>query len=514
MTGPMEEGTITHHLPVDRDVYEEALGRSIPIEQDRVTVDDTGYSRTVGNVLGPDYLDNTLIIFNKSQLQRTTYDTYRVDEIVLEMVDRYEAVEGFLDDYGPIGVTYDIRMLTEFASMDEFLVQARYDPDHSSDAFSREWELQYDLGTLNQDDLRDADRIASLLDRAESSEEELAREVWWPVWERMADTLLIPGHDSSTFLFHTDAPYAIVFGSEENPFSDRTDGYWKEQTGTDLVEHLQEQELVEIDETEALRVMDQMAGHSLDSIEQEYARDNTRYGNLQRLLTVFSLDPEDHVTPEFHALAEMMAENDVSLETRADEAKLRAITSQDPFYRNLLHTLAATKDRDHIWRHGRYEADIDDLKMAYFDWRERRKHGVDRIPEGYGAETVQEFCDEVPLRGRDGIFLSALINEMVEDEIVLGDMSGVRFIGSRLSDKHVTIDGNAGEWLGAYLEGGVIEVLGDATRMVGTNSTGGEIYLHGGGRPYYDDSQVGATVYRKKKLRSLVSRDDRWKRVR
>jgi len=59
------------------------------------------------------------------------------------------------------------------------------------------------------------------------------------------------------------------------------------------------------------------------------------------------------------------------------------------------------------------------------------------------------------------------------------DCYGQRFIGSGMSDKHITINGTPGNALGAYLDGGIIQINGNAQDAVGDTMNDGEIIIHG-----------------------------------
>jgi formylmethanofuran dehydrogenase subunit C len=66
------------------------------------------------------------------------------------------------------------------------------------------------------------------------------------------------------------------------------------------------------------------------------------------------------------------------------------------------------------------------------------------------------------------------------DEIELrGDLSKVKWIGSKMTRGHIRIVGTAGMHLGASMAGGTIEVTGNASDWVGGEMTGGKIHIHG-----------------------------------
>ncbi len=66
-----------------------------------------------------------------------------------------------------------------------------------------------------------------------------------------------------------------------------------------------------------------------------------------------------------------------------------------------------------------------------------------------------------------------------EKEILIENCTGQRYIGSGMSDKHVTIHGVPGNDLGSYLNGGTITVNGNAQDATGDTMNEGAIIIHG-----------------------------------
>ena len=60
-----------------------------------------------------------------------------------------------------------------------------------------------------------------------------------------------------------------------------------------------------------------------------------------------------------------------------------------------------------------------------------------------------------------------------------GDLSGVHWIGARMSEGHIHVLGNAGRHLGSEMTGGEIQVDGDAGDWSGGEMHGGLIRVHG-----------------------------------
>ena len=61
----------------------------------------------------------------------------------------------------------------------------------------------------------------------------------------------------------------------------------------------------------------------------------------------------------------------------------------------------------------------------------------------------------------------------------LGDLAGVHWIGTKMSNGQITIEGNVGRHVGSEMSGGRIDVNGDASDWVGAEMKGGLIHVHG-----------------------------------
>lgn len=75
--------------------------------------------------------------------------------------------------------------------------------------------------------------------------------------------------------------------------------------------------------------------------------------------------------------------------------------------------------------------------------------------------------------------LNRLIRESEDNQIVIDNCLGQRYIGDGLSDTAITVNGTPGNALGAYLNGAVIEVFGNAQDAAGDTMNDGEIIIHG-----------------------------------
>lgn len=75
--------------------------------------------------------------------------------------------------------------------------------------------------------------------------------------------------------------------------------------------------------------------------------------------------------------------------------------------------------------------------------------------------------------------LNAKIKGCKENEIVLNNVLGQRYIGSGVTGKHIVINGIPGNALGAYLDGCDIEVNGNAQDALGDTMNSGSIIVNG-----------------------------------
>ncbi len=112
-----------------------------------------------------------------------------------------------------------------------------------------------------------------------------------------------------------------------------------------------------------------------------------------------------------------------------------------------------------------------------------------------------------PLRGEmeaymnitAGLLHFQLLNEQVrateDTEVVIENCLGQRYIGSGLSDKHITINGVPGNALGAYLNGAVIEVNGNAQDATGDTMNEGKIIIHGSSGDATGYAMRGGRIY-------------------
>ncbi|MEG6571043.1 glutamate synthase [[Clostridium] cellulosi] len=81
--------------------------------------------------------------------------------------------------------------------------------------------------------------------------------------------------------------------------------------------------------------------------------------------------------------------------------------------------------------------------------------------------------------GKHFKILNDEIRAAVEQEIVIDNCEGQRYIGAGMSGKNITINGVPGNDLGCYLDGGSITVKGNAQDATGDTMNDGEIVIHG-----------------------------------
>ena len=66
-----------------------------------------------------------------------------------------------------------------------------------------------------------------------------------------------------------------------------------------------------------------------------------------------------------------------------------------------------------------------------------------------------------------------------EEVRFVGDLSGVHWIGTKMSSGRLVIDGDVGRHLGSEMTGGEIEVKGNASDWVGAEMKGGRVHVKG-----------------------------------
>ena len=133
----------------------------------------------------------------------------------------------------------------------------------------------------------------------------------------------------------------------------------------------------------------------------------------------------------------------------------------------------------------------------------------DVIPENFVDKSIDEIGSSKIFHGNREVTLADFfqMEGSAEDETIIfeGDLSGVHWVGAKMSrgeiivrgdcGRHVgsemnggsiRVEGNTGDWLGAELQKGAIEVTGNAGHLVGAayrgsvrGMTGGLIMVHG-----------------------------------
>lgn len=85
------------------------------------------------------------------------------------------------------------------------------------------------------------------------------------------------------------------------------------------------------------------------------------------------------------------------------------------------------------------------------------------------------------LDARDMTFdtLNDAVRRSSDNEIVIDNCEGQRYIGAGSKNKHITINGTPGNALGCYMDGTTIDVMGNAQDATGDTMNGGEIRIFG-----------------------------------
>lgn len=475
-------------LSVPRNEYEDVLGQRLPLNtRDPVTIDLSGFSPEISDVVGQDYIYDRLILFDTEQLLAEPTGTSSAREQVRQDLADDAAFHELVEEYGPIGLTYDVDV------EDGLSLEVRYDPEYSSTRFAEASELYRGVTSLDAERLQDEEHVAALAEMGEADTSFLEDMFQDPVTTIATDYVARSANGVDTHLFETDDVYAVVVGSADKPFPE-TDGYWNEQSITNLLEHLQKQELIEPRPSFIRDHMNGLARKTLFKLSKT-ANDRDDYPeHVARLEQYRQL--EDDIPDEYHALQDLLEEDDVSVETDADWVKVRYLHGNR--FAGLLDSMHGAHDSPHpvrAWKHSPHQITAAELEAAYDEWGMGYSSAESHVPDGgYGAETIQEFLDETDISGDDGYFLSALINNMEDDEIVLDDMEGVNRIGAYLQDKHIIVESDVGEWPARNMQSGTLEIKGKVDRGGLISPNGGTVYLHRGGRVYHNHD---ATVYKR-----------------
>ncbi len=75
--------------------------------------------------------------------------------------------------------------------------------------------------------------------------------------------------------------------------------------------------------------------------------------------------------------------------------------------------------------------------------------------------------------------LNQAIRKIEDEEIVIENCVGQRYLGTGIRGKQMIIHGTAGNALGAYLEDSTLHVYGNAQDATGDTMDGGTIFIHG-----------------------------------
>ena len=90
------------------------------------------------------------------------------------------------------------------------------------------------------------------------------------------------------------------------------------------------------------------------------------------------------------------------------------------------------------------------------------------------------------------------LNEQIkasEEDVLISDCYGQRFIGCGFKDKVITIDGTPGNALGAYLDGATIKVNGNVQDAVGDTMNAGKIVVNGNAGDALGYAMRGGRIY-------------------
>jgi len=99
----------------------------------------------------------------------------------------------------------------------------------------------------------------------------------------------------------------------------------------------------------------------------------------------------------------------------------------------------------------------------------------------YGKIEIEELVKKLGDESYDGIFLSALINQVIKENqtFVLEPKIKLLGIGTFLKQGNIIVKGDVGNYTGHWMEGGKITIYGNAGIKTGHMMCGGEITVYG-----------------------------------
>jgi len=95
----------------------------------------------------------------------------------------------------------------------------------------------------------------------------------------------------------------------------------------------------------------------------------------------------------------------------------------------------------------------------------------------------------------DTIKLNKLIDESNDNNILIKNALGQRYIASGKENLNINIEGIPGNALGAYLDGARIEVFGNSSDALGDTMNDGEIIIHGNAGDTVGYAMRGGKIY-------------------
>ena len=103
-------------------------------------------------------------------------------------------------------------------------------------------------------------------------------------------------------------------------------------------------------------------------------------------------------------------------------------------------------------------------------------------PDNFRGKSESEIAGLPIVHGNERTVLGEFFKieaDGTEEIVVNGDLTRVKYIGSRMTLGKVVVNGSAGMHLGAEMLGGVIDVFGSAGDWAGAEMSGGAIHIRG-----------------------------------
>lgn len=500
---------------VSTTVYDDQIDDPVEMTGDTILVDRRGYAPEIAEQLGQDYLSDSILIFDSEQLESHVLSPeFDGSYGLLKSVD-----EEILQRSAPDGADYPFRLdLTRELDLREgydrldpaFRISAVWPEDQFTEEYKAN-ELKEEINSLDMDQLSDRDQVESLVSASRHAELDRS-DIPSLILNRTGTRDRFRYRDSGTtgYVMNPEQPLLFTINGDTTPFEAYDAGDWATLDLSEGLEELLGRRLL----TDNNTLHAQRRELSYVFIEQFQQDIDSEYPGREHAVTRLEeyRDIEDYLPEELLALEELAEDGTLRSDTELLREQLRHMYGIDAFYETLLADIQDALDADTPVAarrlHG-LDHCIGDIQQAYWDWS-GSEHIAERAAKDleYNAEAVTRFCRNTSLERHDGLFVSALINELEADHVELPDMTDVQYLGWKNDGTRITINGDTGRYLAKEMTDGRIDIHGTARSRIGIEMTGGEVYLHDSSSRTYNSCK--GDVYVKK---GGIVRDEHWKQI-